>query len=360
MARGRRFCYREVLPFTLMVMVECANVGSSTLYKAATLKGMSYCVFIVYSYAVSALVLIPLAFFFHRKTALPPFDKFLVGRICLLGVLGFTCQMLGYKGIEYASPTLGSAMSNLTPACTFILAIIFRMERLEVRSPSTVAKIIGTIVLISGAFVVILYTGPAIVTETISQSISLNHILKLLRSNWSIGGLLLAIDYVILAVWYIIQAQTVKKYPAEFILVFLYNLCITVISTPVCLIIEPNLSAWKIKADVALLSILYTGIVGSAFGTVVHTWSLKTKGPVYVALFRPLSIAIAAVMGVIFLGEALYLGSVVGAIIIAVGFYVVMWGKANEEMSEDFGVDSVESLPTSTAPLLQDYISEEK
>ncbi|KAM7512425.1 hypothetical protein LguiB_011300 [Lonicera macranthoides] len=34
--------------------------------------------------------------------------------------------MIGYKGIEYASPTLGSAMSNLTPACTFVFAIIFR------------------------------------------------------------------------------------------------------------------------------------------------------------------------------------------------------------------------------------------
>ena len=49
-------------------------------------------------------------------------------------------------------------------------------------------------------------------------------------------------------------------------------------------------------------------MIGSALGTVTHTWGLKVKGPVYVALFRPLSIAIAALMGVIFLGEALYLG----------------------------------------------------
>lgn len=50
------------------------------------------------------------------------------------------------------------------------------------------------------------------------------------------------------------------------------------------------------------------GIVGSSFGTVVHTWGLRVKGPVYVALFRPLSIAIAAIMSVIFLGDTLYLG----------------------------------------------------
>ena len=35
-------------------------------------------------------------------------------------------QICGYKGIEYSSATLASAISNLTPAFTFILALIFR------------------------------------------------------------------------------------------------------------------------------------------------------------------------------------------------------------------------------------------
>jgi drug/metabolite transporter (DMT)-like permease len=36
----------------------------------------------------------------------------------------FSGQLCGYKGIEYSSPTLASAMSNLTPAFTFILAVV--------------------------------------------------------------------------------------------------------------------------------------------------------------------------------------------------------------------------------------------
>ena len=45
--------------------------------------------------------------------------------------------------------------------------------------------------------------------------------------------------------------------------------------------------------------------------------------------------------------------SVVGAVVISVGFYVVMWGKANEEMGEEFGVvNSLESPSTLKAPLL--------
>ncbi|CAK9149161.1 unnamed protein product [Ilex paraguariensis] len=46
---------------------------------------------------------------------------------------------------------------------------------------------------------------------------------------------------------------------------------------------------------------------------------------------KPLAVFIAAVMGITFLGDALYIGSVIGAAIIAVGFYAVTWGKAREE-----------------------------
>ena len=49
------------------------------------------------------------------------------------------------------------------------------------------------------------------------------------------------------------------------------------------------------------------GFFGSSI-SVVLAWVLHLKGPVYVSIFKPLSIVIAAAMGVIFLGDALYLG----------------------------------------------------
>ncbi|KAL9454918.1 hypothetical protein AB3S75_010343 [Citrus x aurantiifolia] len=48
-------------------------------------------------------------------------------------------------------------IGNLTPGFTFILAIIFRMENLALRSLSTWAKIIGTVVSVSGAMLVVLF-----------------------------------------------------------------------------------------------------------------------------------------------------------------------------------------------------------
>ena len=64
--RGR-YCYKDVWPFTAMVTMECINVGLNTLFKAATLQGMSYHVFVVYAYAIAALVLFPAPFISRRS-----------------------------------------------------------------------------------------------------------------------------------------------------------------------------------------------------------------------------------------------------------------------------------------------------
>ncbi|GLU02034.1 hypothetical protein SLE2022_193070 [Rubroshorea leprosula] len=120
------YFYKEVLPFIAMVMVECAIVGLNILFKAANLKGMSYYVFIPCACATATLLLFPLLYIFPSSAALPSFKLSLFSRIFLLGLLGFLFLICGYQGIQYSSPTLASAMSNLTPAFTFILAIIFR------------------------------------------------------------------------------------------------------------------------------------------------------------------------------------------------------------------------------------------
>ncbi|PRQ53832.1 hypothetical protein RchiOBHm_Chr2g0170831 [Rosa chinensis] len=95
-------------------------------------------------------------------------------------------------------------------------------------------------------------------------------------------------------------------------------------------------------------------IFGSVLRIGIHIWCLHQKGPIFVAMFRPLGIAIAAVMVVIFLGDSLHLGSVIGSIIIAIGFYAVMWAQIKEKSTTLMESD-VQSLASSTqkTPLLQ-------
>ncbi|XP_071696249.1 WAT1-related protein At3g28050-like [Rutidosis leptorrhynchoides] len=354
------FFYKDVLPFAAMVTMECTNVGLNTLYKAATLRGMSYHVFVVYSYAVAAFLLLPAPFFSGRSSVLPPVNFSIVSKIGLLGIIGCTSQIMGYTGIIYSSPTLASAISNLVPAFTFILAVIFRMETLSFSKKSTRAKFMGTIVSVAGAFVVTLYKGPKIIDLSSSHLSSSSPKLSLgsPQPNWAIGGLFLSTEYILVPLWYIVQTQIMKEYPSELTVVFFYNLIVSILAAIVGAFSEPDSSVWKIKPDIALVSILCSGVLGSCLNNSVHTWALRLKGPLFVAMFKPLSIAIAVAMGVMFLGDDLYLGSVIGATIISIGFYTVMWGKGKESTIKD-KVINLESSSTPTSPLLQNYKDED-
>ncbi|KAM5581585.1 hypothetical protein ABKV19_010701 [Rosa sericea] len=318
------------------------NLIAWRLTPAATSRGLSYYVFIVYSYAIATILLFPLTFIF-RRTELPPFKLTLLFKLLILGLIGVLGSLCVYKGIEYSSPTLASAMGNLSPAFIFILAVVFRMERVTLRSSSSQAKVMGTLASISGAMIVVLYKGPTILSITTEK-------------DWIEGGLLLTVGYLLFSAWCILQTHIMKIYPDELVLAFLYNLCGTIISAPVCSLAERNLSAWRPRPIIPLLAIIYSGVFGSSVSILVHIWGLHLKGPVYISSFKPLSIAIAAAFGVIFLGDGLSLGSAVGAATLSIGFYAVIWGKGKEEeISEDCGFDSLRGLPIGKAPLLESY-----
>lgn len=167
------------------------------------------------------------------------------------------------------------------------------MENVRLRSSATQAKIIGAIVSISGALVVVLYKGPTLfAAASVSPTISLHQHLSSSESSWIIGGLLITLHYFLTSVWYILQVQTLEKlvknifrlhikillnsvavymfqtrimeiYPEEITVVFLYNLCVTLISAPVCLLGERNFTSWTLKPDISLAAIMYSVRISS-------------------------------------------------------------------------------------------------
>ncbi|XP_040970090.1 WAT1-related protein At5g40240 isoform X2 [Gossypium hirsutum] len=294
------------LPIVGMVMAEVAQVGLMIMGKAAMSHGMPNFVFVFYSNALASLILLPASFLFHSCFA----------------------QISGYAGIYYSSPTLATAMLNLIPGLTFILAVAFRMETLNLRSSTSQAKSLGTIVSIAGAFIVTFYKGPSLLMAPSHSSSP--HLLLGQQSNWVIGGFLLAADCVFASAWLIVQASVLKKFPAELFVVFYYCFFVTLQSGIICLIMGGDLSAWSFKPDVRLVAVIYSAVFGSAFQLGVSTWCMHRTGPVFVSMFKPLGIVVSVVIGVIFLGDTFFLGSLVGAIVIVTGFYSVMWGKAKE------------------------------
>ncbi|KAL3717932.1 hypothetical protein ACJRO7_003117 [Eucalyptus globulus] len=342
---GRDWFRREVVPFSAVFAVDSIAVGVATLFKAANSRGMSYHVFLVYAYAIAALLLLPAPFFSLRSRTLPPLSLAIATKVGLLGFVGGFSQILGYAGISMSSPTLGSAISNLTPALTFIFAFLFRMEEVSLNRRSSRAKIIGTVLSIFGASVITLYKGPP-VKFTPQPSLSLYLLGDTSNSDWVVGGILLTGEYILVTLWIILLKQIMKDYPAEFTVIFFYNVIVTFMNAIVCLITEHDMSAWRVQG-IGLASVICSGLFERCLNNIVHTWAIRLKGPFYVAMFKPLSIPVAVAMGVFLLGDTLHLGSIIGASILSIGFYIVMWGKAKEEMVDE----SVESLQK--APLLQ-------
>ncbi|CAK9137808.1 unnamed protein product [Ilex paraguariensis] len=347
---------KDAVPFVGMVMSQFAQVGLIIISKEVLSSGMTNFSFVFYSNAIASLILLPSSFLIHRSDR-PPLTLSLVSGFFLLGVLGCLAQLTGYAGIQYTSASFASAMLNLIPGFTFALAVILRMEKLNFRSSSTLAKCIGTIVSIIGAFIMTLYKGPQILRTPSYSKFHHQHVL-LQQSNWIIGGLFLAVDCAVSSAFLIVQALILERYPAELIIVFFYCFFAAILSAVVSLISDRDLSAWALQPSMRLIAVMYSGIIGSAFQVSVNTWCVHQRGPLFVAMFHPLGIVISAAFGIIFLGDNIYLGSLVGSIVIVVGFYSVIWGKAKEE--KIVGNNEIRRLgsPSEKAPLVQINIEE--
>ncbi|KAM0057468.1 hypothetical protein Hdeb2414_s0005g00158531 [Helianthus debilis subsp. tardiflorus] len=188
MTRRRRSWMNELLPFVAMLMTTCLDMGGLTLVKAAMDGGLPIIVYIVYHSALGTFILLPF-FIIH------------IYRLCLY-------QILGYVGVYYSSPTMASALGNLTPAVTFVTSIIFRMEKIDMRSSVSVAKLSGTIITICGAMVFTFYQGPQLFVTIRSPASPDDQILLSQPSNWVFGGLMIFIGGTFGCIWNVLQVRS--------------------------------------------------------------------------------------------------------------------------------------------------------
>ncbi|XP_056690876.1 WAT1-related protein At5g40230-like [Spinacia oleracea] len=332
----------EIKIFGIIVAMEVVFVGSNTITKAAMAQGMSNNVYITYTHAISLFILAPTTFLYHRKTPPPPIRCSTILRIFLLAIISYGCSMFFYAGIRNSSPTLASATSNLSLAFTFIIAIIFRMEILNLSSKSSIVKLIGTIVSISGAFVVIFYKGLPIIAFPSPNTPSLDVQLQT-QPNWIVGGMFLSISCILVSFIYVTKTWIARDFPSEVLITLITFFFETILAAIVTVIAEKDSSVWTPNYGIELTAILF-GAVTVSMLYIVDIWLCRVKGPVFVAMFKPLQMIIAVIMGVCFLGDVLHLGSVIGGMIIALGFYTLMKGKAEEEILKNDIIDNANRL----------------
>ncbi|XP_076897463.1 WAT1-related protein At3g28050-like [Bidens hawaiensis] len=342
----------KVLPFAAMMVVECGEVGMITLGKAAMNNGLSNLVYVVYYNALGTVLLLPNFIIHSYRSNRPALTLSVLSKFFGLGLLGIcVLQVCAYAGINYSSPTLAASLGNLIPAFTFLFAIIFRIEKFDIRKSTSQAKALGTIVAITGAFVMTLYQGPPLFNKILDHDLSRN-LLSSPQSNWILGGLLITITCICSSSWNVFQTATVKEYPDKVTVVFLFCLFGTVQCAIFTLLYERNLDVWILDDRTEWVSIVFAAVFGTAVRNSLITWCLSKKGPVFVSMFKPISMVIAVIMGILFLGDVLHLGSVIGAVIIALGVYTVLYGQSKDSNLMINDVSRLESL-TENTPLLR-------
>ncbi|MFS7961461.1 putative EamA domain-containing protein [Helianthus anomalus] len=113
-------------PFMFMVFLQTSYAVNGLVVKSALNKGLNHYIFAVYRNAIAALFFGPLAFFLERNVR-PKMTIFIFLKIMLLGLLEPVLdQNLFFAGMKLTTATFATAMCNIVPAITFVMAWIFR------------------------------------------------------------------------------------------------------------------------------------------------------------------------------------------------------------------------------------------
>uniref|UniRef100_A0A0V0I2Q8 WAT1-related protein n=1 Tax=Solanum chacoense TaxID=4108 RepID=A0A0V0I2Q8_SOLCH len=320
-----------------MISLQFGYAGMNVITKVSLNGGMSHYVLVVYRHAFATLSIAPFALLLERKLR-PKMTFMMFLQIFILGLLGPVIdQNFYYAGLKFTSPTFSCAMSNMLPAMTFVMAVLCRMEKVHIKKLRCQAKLIGTIVTVAGAMLMTLYKGHVInlVWANTNNTSNVSQSNETSDKDWLKGSLLLIGATFAWASFFILQAITMRKYTAPLSLTTLVCFMGTLQSIAVTLVMEHKPSAWAIGFDMNLLAAVYAGIVSSSLAYYVQGLVMEKRGPVFVTAFSPLMMIIVAIMGSFILAEKIYLGGVLGAVLIVAGLYSVLWGKYKEYQEKE-------------------------
>ncbi|KAK1409492.1 hypothetical protein QVD17_36018 [Tagetes erecta] len=341
-------------PYLGVLFLQLGYAFNGVIVKSALNKGLNPCTFSVYRNIAAVVAFGPFAFYFERKLR-PHLTLSVFLKIMLLAQLEPVLdQILYYTGMKYTTATFAIAMCNILPALTFFMAWMCRLEKVNIRKVHSQAKIIGTLVTVGGAMVMTLVNGvpiPLPWTHIMTRvhpaaSIAPNaapghdeqHIIK--------GAIMITVGCVFWASFFILQAMTLKEYPAQLSLTTLICTMGALQGTVTTLIIErAKKDIWALSWDAKLFATLYSGIVRSGASYYVGGLIMKIKGPFFVTAFNPFGMVIVVIVSSFTLGEQMNVGRIVGALVIVIGLYLIIWGKSKDSsLPDEASNDEVEMI----------------
>ncbi|VAI69823.1 unnamed protein product [Triticum turgidum subsp. durum] len=328
-----------LLPTVVMLALNVLSAVMVALVKVAMAGGLDPLVLVTLQQLAAAIFLGPIAHFTEGKSR-PKMTLEIFAYLFVSAALGAAMrQYMVFVGLRYTTATFVSAFSNIAPVLTFVLAVATRAESLHLRSATGAAKLAGTLVSLAGAMLLTFYRGVALTHPNSAHQLHRSPSSPLSPGadsgrRWTLGTVAILGNCVCLACWYLLQGRIARKYP------YVYS-CNAFLSTfsflqvaVVGLCVKRNLAAWIITNKFQILTVLYSGVVATGMSFVLLTWCIQKRGAVFVAAFIPVSQVIVCIMDFTVLHEPLYLGSVVGSVIVIAGLYLLLWGKRQEALQQ--------------------------
>ncbi|KAJ3702030.1 hypothetical protein LUZ61_005735 [Rhynchospora tenuis] len=327
----------ERTAYIVVLLVQFIYGGNYILGKDALNGGMPTTIFAFYRLFFATLFFVPVALVFGRKSA-PKLSWKMAAKIFFLALFGATFILNIFAiGVKYSSSTVTSAISNAIPVVTFALAVLLRMESITLKKITGIAKILGVLLCLAGVTVLAFYEGPSLK--------SVNHHQPFLHGSnkkqgshskleWIIGIFILILFTIAWSIWLILQRPILKEYPSKLLFSTTCTAFGAVQSFFVALIVERDFNKWKLHFDDTLVAVLYAGTIVSGVGFYMQVWCIEKKGPVFFAIWQPLSLLITLACSSFFLGEIVKLGSVLGGLFMVGGLYSVLWGKQRDIIEE--------------------------
>ncbi|XP_066378860.1 WAT1-related protein At1g09380-like [Miscanthus floridulus] len=316
-----------------MVVVQAFTVVLLLLSKLALNTGMRPCVLIVHRNLVATAAVAPLAFFFEREMW-KKLNLAVLGWISLNATFAVVLAMgLYYYGLQVTSAAYSVVFLNLIPIVTFVIAILVRAEKVALGKWPGKLKVLGALTCVGGTMIVSLLKGRLLhlwpshllKTSDAGAPASGGHHRDMLTGTLFLCGSCLSY-----ALWFIVQARLGKVFPSRYWGTMLTCLSGSIQAFIISVFLSHDRADWRLKGDLQLLTVVYSGVLNTGITFVLISWAVSRRGPIYPTMFNSLSLIITTVMDSLLLGTKIYVGGVVGALLIIVGLYAFLWGKGKE------------------------------
>ncbi|KAG0512368.1 hypothetical protein BDA96_10G007400 [Sorghum bicolor] len=323
----------EWKPVIAMLVFDLISAVTTALIKKALQEGLDRLVLITLRQLVATVFLAPIAYFRERNTRPKLTLEILVYLFFSAAFGAALSQYTFFYGLQYTTATFAITFTNVAPVLTFLIAVLLRVESLNMKNKAGAAKIVGTLTSFAGVMLLTLYKGVSL-THLADEPSPDHHGAapgsSSDRKSWTLGTLALLANCLCFSFWLLLQSRLTKKYPALYSSTAYMFLISSLQGGALTAAIQRRASVWVLTRPLEIVTVLYTGVMGSGVGYVLMTWCVEKRGPVFTSAFIPVIQIMVAMIDFFFLHENLYLGSVLGSILLILGLYILLWGKKRD------------------------------